>query len=167
VADVVPAGGPVLVYLAHPVGAPDRAGVEAHLAAAGRWLRWFVELPGDPCRRIAWCLPWLAYAHALPDVQPYRERGLRDGGAALERCDAIVAVARQTPGVNRELAQAAELGLPSLNLVAAGLLPPSTNHDGWWASGPAKQVIDQLAELVRAVDRRRDRCRTAAVERTA
>ena len=108
---------PVLVYLAHPVGAPDRAGVEAHLAAFRRWLTYLVELPDDACRRIAWCAPWVPYAQALPDDQPqYRARGMRDTLAALERCDALVALARTTPGVAREFEHAAACGLPTTNL---------------------------------------------------
>ena len=147
---------PVLVSLAHPVGAPDRAGVEAHLAAFRRWLTYLVELPDDSCRRIAWCAPWVGYAEALPDDQPhYRARGLRDTIAALERCDALVALGRTTPGVTRELDVATASGLLTLNLTALGPLPPAGVGSQWWTERPHLDVITQLRGLVAAVDRRR------------
>ena len=148
-------GGPVLVYVAHPVGAVDRAGIEANLAALGSWLRFLVDLPDATSRRIAWCAPWAAYAHAMPDVQPYRARAMRDGTAALNRCDGLAAFGRMTPGVVAEIDVAGGLGLPTANLIACGPLPPVTSITDWWLQRSAVQITSQLAELVRAIDRRR------------
>jgi hypothetical protein len=146
---------PVVVYLAHPVGAVDRAGVETHVRHAHRWLRWLIDLPNPAIGRIAWSVPWQPYVQVLEDVGLYRERALRDTLALLRRCDAIVALGRLTPGVTLELATAAHLGLPSVDLVALGPLPPSTEADGWWQRGPSVGVIADLVELVAKVERRR------------
>mgnify|MGYP000579527251 FL=1 len=147
---------PALVYLAHPVGAADRAGVEANLAAVRRWLTYLVELPDRVSQQIAWCAPWVPYVEALPDDQPsYRARGMRDTLAALERCDALVAVARLSPGVTAELEHARACGVLALNLTALGALPPPGTSATWWRDRPHADVIDQLRGLMAAVYRRR------------
>ena len=140
---------PVLVYLAHPVGAPDRAGVEAHLAAFRRWLTYLVELPDDACRRIAWCAPWVPYAQALPDDQPqYRARGMRDTLAALERCDALVALARTTPGVAREFEHAAACGLPAAEYVVDCKNAQAADGNPGTADKPFKTISAANLELI-------------------
>lgn len=146
---------PILVYLAHPVGAPDAAGVEANLGRARRWLSWLVDLPSRITDRIAWCAPWWAYVASLEDAGAHCERGLRDTLAALERCDAIVALGRLTPGMTLELAAANRLGLPVVDLVALGALPPPTSAPSWWTTYPAADAIAVLEDLVAKVDRRR------------
>lgn len=147
---------PIVVYLAHPVGAPDSAGVEANLQRARQWLRWLIDLPNPAVQRIAWCVPWWAYVDTLDDgARHYRERGLRDTLAAAARCDALVACGKLTPGVTIELAQAERLGQPVVNLIALGALPPSTGETHWWQARPAAGVIAELVELCAKVQRRR------------
>jgi hypothetical protein len=149
---------PIVVYLAHPVGAPDAAGVEANLQRARQWLRWLIDLPNPAVQRIAWCVPWWAYVDTLGDgARHYRERGLRDTLAAAARCDALVACGKLTPGVTIELAQAERQGQPAVNLIALGALPPTTGETNWWASRPTAGVIAELVELVAKVQRKRDR----------
>lgn len=148
---------PIVVYLAHPVGAVDAAGVEQNLRHARRWLRWLIDLPNPATTRISWCVPWLAYVETLGDnALGYRERGLRDTLAVLERCDAVVALARATPGVSQELALAHYTGKPVADLIALGVLPPSTGFDGWWNAHPARDAIGQLVDLVAKVERLRE-----------
>lgn len=147
---------PIVVYLAHPVGAADAAGVESNLRHARTWLRWLIDLPNLATGRISWCAPWLAYVETLGDAPHYRERGLRDTIAVLERCDAIVAVGRLTPGVSTELGVATLVGQPSVNLVREGALPPTTARDRWWEAQPTAGIISELVELVAKVERKRD-----------
>lgn len=147
---------PVLVYLAHPVGAVDAAGVEANLGRARQWLRWLIDLPNPAVGRIAWVLPWWAYVDALGDGAPrYRERGLRDTLAVLERCDALLALGRPTPGVVTETATAQRAGLPVVDWIAAGPLPPSTSETNWWTLRPTAARIAELVVLVASVERKR------------
>lgn len=145
----------VLVYLSHPVGAVDRAGVEANLRHARLWLRWLIDLPNPAVQRIAWCAPWMPYVEVLDDAGPYRERGMRDTLEVLRRCDAIVALGRVTPGVTIELATAEREGLPSVNAIALGPLPPPATEAQWWTRPPAAGLIAELVELVAKVQRKR------------
>jgi hypothetical protein len=148
----------VLVYLAHPVGAPDAAGIEQNLLHFRRWLRYLVDLP-DPTglvARISWCAPWVPYVETLIGVErEYRKRGLRDTIAVLERCDAIVTLGRETPGVRLELDHAQVRMLPSARLGSHGPLPPPTLVAKWWEKPEHYEVIAELQRLVRAVDKRR------------
>lgn len=146
---------PVLIYVAHPVGAPDAAGVEAHMGQFARWLRYLLALPAQHARRIAWQAPWAAYVHALGDDREYRARGMRDTLAALERCDAFLALGRMTPGVRAEQELATALGMPLANLHAIGALPPPQIEAQWWERGDHAEIIRQLGALVAAVDKRR------------
>lgn len=144
---------PIVVYLAHPVGAVDAAGVEQNLRHARRWLRWLIDVPNPAVGRISWCAPWLPYVEVLGDgATEYRERGLRDTLAMLERCDALVALGRATSGVSQEIALAHYTSKPVADLIAAGVLPPSTSSDRWWDH----HVTEQLVELVAKVERLRE-----------
>lgn len=146
---------PVLVYVTHPVGAPDAAGVEAHMGQFARWLRYLVALPDQVSRRLAYQAPWAAYVHALGDDRDYRARGMRDTMAALERADGLIALGRLTPGALDEVAHAGVLGMPIANLCSLGALPPPITEPQWWQRGDHAHVIRELAALVGAVDRRR------------
>lgn len=147
---------PILIYLSHPVGAPDRVELEAVLGQARQWVRYLLGLPDPACRRIAWCAPWVAYVDSLrDDVVQYRERGARDCDAALERCDGLVAIGRTTPWRERELATADRMALPVVNLCSRGPLPPPTGTANWWAERPNREILAELVALVSHVDRRR------------
>jgi hypothetical protein len=145
---------PVQVYLAVNVAAPDRAGVEARLVEAGRWLVYLLELPDTICGRIAWSAPWALYAQAVPPDQ-HVERANRDGLVALGRADAVVGLGRHTPWLENLLAAGARRGLPTLNLTTFGQLPPRGVTAQWWQDRPHADLITQLRGVVAAVDRRR------------
>ncbi len=66
---------PLLVYVAHPVGAG--AARAANLTRAQRWLAYLIaEYPEH-----AFVAPWLAYCEALEETAANRARGLRDDRA--------------------------------------------------------------------------------------
>jgi hypothetical protein len=147
---------PVLVHLAVNVAAPDRAGVEARLVEARRWLVYLLELPDVTCGRIAWSAPWTLYAQALPpDQLDYVERANRDVMTSLERADAVVGIGRHTPWLEVVLAAGARHGLPTLNLTTQGLVPPRAVTPQWWQDRPHVELITELRGVVAAVDRRR------------
>lgn len=149
---------PVLAYLSHPVGAPDRVELEAVLGQFRQWFRFLIGLPDPACRRIAWSAPWLAYVESLrEDVVQYRERGQRDALASLDSSHALVAVGRMTPWREAELARGLELGLPIVNFTALGPLPPPRGAASWWTDRDSRHVIAELGALVAEVDRRRAR----------
>lgn len=126
---------PLVVYLAHPVSAPDAAGVAANLARARRWLRWFVEHTD-----FAICAPWIPYVETLDEVD-HRARGLRDDLAMLARCDAIVLVGgRVSSGMRGERDWAHRHELDICTLVELGEEPPDA------ASTPAALAL--IAEAV-------------------
>lgn len=148
---------PVQVHLAISVGAPDRAGVEARLAEARRWLTYLLEVPDTIVGRIAWSAPWALYAQTFfPGVaEEYFERISRDVVVAMRRADAVVALGRYTPWVAAQLEGAETFSLPTLNLCTLGPLPPRGATAQWWEERPHADTITQLRGLVAAVDRRR------------
>ncbi len=146
------------IYLAHPVGAPDAAGVEANLRRFSKWLRYLVDLalPEPLLGQISWCAPWVAYVHALgDDAIEYRERGLRDTIEVLERSDALVTIGRETPGVQRELGRAREWELPIARIGVNGHLPPLPGEGRWWEQREHAETIRALRDVVAAVHKRK------------
>lgn len=115
--------GLTLLYVAHPVSAPDRAGVRANAERAERWLKWL----SDKDARHSFTMPWLAHVLALDDLKPEdRARGMRDNLVALRRCDAIVLVGGEyKPGMATESGVMRELGRPCCDLLHLGLEPPA------------------------------------------
>ena len=108
----------VVVYLAHPVGAPTLDGIDANLSRACRWLRALVDATDWSI-----CASWMPYVDALAEDR-YRARGLADDLAVLERCDAIVlAGGRVSAGMAIERDHAAACGLRVIDLTACGEEP--------------------------------------------
>lgn len=100
-----PSADPLVVYLAHPVGAPTERGVEANLRRARDWLSILIAR----CPDVAWCVSWLPYLDVLEDNATNRVRGLRDDCAMVRRCDALVMVGSVmggSAGMQREAAAA-------------------------------------------------------------
>ncbi|MBA2741473.1 MAG: hypothetical protein H0U46_05625 [Actinobacteria bacterium] len=118
--DARPSTSTQIWYLAHPVSAPDRAGVEANAWRALRWLAWL--------RRNSTAVivaPWIAgVLSGEDDADPaQRERALLDCEAVVRRMTGIIAVGgRWSAGMARERAVAAEV----CDLTALGEDPPLT-----------------------------------------
>lgn len=94
-----------LFYMAHPLGAPDHAGLEANLNRACRWLAWLRKTYPS----VTFIAPWIAAViSGEDDSDPaQREAGLVDADAIVERCDGIVLVGgRISSGMERELGHA-------------------------------------------------------------
>ena len=115
----------LVAYLAHPVGhGEDR---QQNIANVKLWLRALVSATSW-----AICIPWLPYVEAYGDEEEleYRDRGIADDLAALERCDLIVLVggdrAQTSQGMKAEAAHARKLGMPVVDLTTLGRLPKHT-----------------------------------------
>jgi len=109
----------IIAYLAHPVSAPDQAGIDANLANARAWLKFLVD-------STSWAVsaPWMPYVEALAEAT-YRERGLADDLAMLERHDLIVLVGgRISSGMELERGRAYDCGLRIVDLTSMGASPP-------------------------------------------
>lgn len=110
-----------VVYLCHPVGAESVVGINANLARARRWLKALVDATD-------WSIvvSWMPYVEAL-DEAGYRERGLADDLAVIERCNGVVLVGgRVSSGMALERDHALAVNLPVFDLTGLGDEPPST-----------------------------------------
>lgn len=108
-------------YVAHPLGTGEAR--QENLARVKRWLAYLLrEHPED-----AFCLPWVAYAEALPDETAAHRRGLRDDLEILDRCDGIVLCGGHiSPGMLVELDRHVHRSTQPriLNLTHLGEEPP-------------------------------------------
>lgn len=114
-------------YLAHPVG-PSRTSEEqearsANIRNALGWLRFLVD-------HTPWSIsaPWLPYVMTLEE-EIYRDRGIADDLAGLERCDLVVLCGgRISPGMEAEAAFARKKSIPVVDLTSLGYKAPSTDQ---------------------------------------
>lgn len=110
----------LVLYVAHPLGAPDRAGLEANLARAMRWLRWLRRAFPET----TFVAPWIAAVlSGEDDADPaQREAGLVDADAAIPRLDGVVLCGgRISSGMGREDGRARR----SWDLTPLGDEPPA------------------------------------------
>ena len=118
-----------IVFLAHPVGAPTPDGIEANLRQARRWLAWLIRNTpfAYQCSWLGWTNTGVLEENADGD----RERGLEMNAELLRGCDAIALCGgRISPGMERELARAQQLGLAIVDLTPLGASPPDlTVHE--------------------------------------
>jgi hypothetical protein len=102
----------LIAYLAHPVSAPTQAGVDANLANARAWLKFLVNVT-------PWAIscPWMPYVESLVPEATYRERGLADDMAMVERHDLVILVGgRVSAGMQLERDHAVKHGIRVIDL---------------------------------------------------
>ncbi len=110
----------IVAYLAHPVNAPTPEGIAANLVNARAWLRWLV----DTKEYLAVSAPWMPYVETLAE-EHYRERGLADDLAMLERHEIVILVGgRISSGMALEATRAREIGIPVIDCTRMGATPP-------------------------------------------
>lgn len=113
-----------VVYLAAPFSAPTQEEMNQNIENAKAWLKWFVD-------HTDWaiCAPWIPYVQTLPEAG-YRERGVADNCAFIERCDLVVFVGdRMSAGMAEEYRHAIAFDVNTLDLIALGCVaPPATGH---------------------------------------
>lgn len=119
-----------VVYLAHPVSAPTKAGVNANLTNARAWLKWLVD-------HTTWAIscPWMAYVETLSE-EKYRARGLSDDLAMIGRHSGLILVGgRISTGMEVERQHALHHAVPVLDW-SSEVSPPSevgriADLEGW------------------------------------
>jgi hypothetical protein len=134
----------LVLYVAHPLGAPDRAGLDANLARAMRWLSWLRRAFPDT----TFVAPWIAaVAAGEDDADPrQREAGLVDADAVIPRLDGVVLVGgRVSSGMARERGRARR----AWDLTSLGDEPPATRpivRFAIWAGCFERGACDRSAE---------------------
>lgn len=91
----------LVLYVAHPLGAPDAAGLRANLERAMRWLSWLRRSFPET----TFIAPWIAaiYSGENDSDPAQREAGLVDDCAVVERLDGMVLCGgRISSGMGRE-----------------------------------------------------------------
>lgn len=76
-----------VVYLAHPLSAPTRAGIEANRASAAKWAAWVANT-----FRVAVVADWIWMTGELEETPENRAFGLACDRELVRRCDAMVMV---------------------------------------------------------------------------
>lgn len=118
----------LVAYLAHPVGPGSTvAELEArqrNIANTHAWLRFLVDHTD-----FAISVPWLPYVQTLEELT-YRERGIADDLAGLERCDLVILCGGQvSAGMAKERELAIKLGMPVVDLTSFGYHPPALDEE--------------------------------------
>lgn len=106
-----------LVYIAHPLNAPTRAGIEANLDRGSRWCAWVGQMFG-----VAPLAPWIYLAKHWEETHENRARGLQIDLATIEGCDELWLVGpRVSDGMLIEVRHAIACGVVVRNLTGIDL----------------------------------------------
>lgn len=134
----------LVAYLAHPVG-HDPVQREKNIANTRAWLRFLVDHTD-----YAISVPWLPYVCELEE-ELYRDRGIADDLASLERCDIVILCGgRVSPGMAAEADHAHRHGIPVVDLTGYGYTPPPLD-DARARSGIAFRVGKAIGARARRV----------------
>ena len=112
-----------VIYLAHPLGAPTKEGVQANIARCKRWVRWIYDNFPD----VAVVADWLITCEVLDDHNPdHRAHGMAMNKAIIPRCREFWMVCgRISTGMNAEVLIAIEHTLRTYDLTWLGEEPPA------------------------------------------
>lgn len=109
-----------VIYLAAPLTAPTREGIERNRTNAGCWAAWLVVH-----FNVAVECTWVVLTGQLEETPENRKRGLECDLALVERCDELWLVGgRVSSGMQLEADHARKRGLRVVDLTALGLVPP-------------------------------------------
>lgn len=109
----------LVLYVAHPLGAPDPEGLHANLEGAMRWLAWLRRTFPE----VSFVAPWIASVLAGDDDSDPRQReaGIVDALVVIPRLDGIVLCGgRVSAGMARERSAARRVW----DLTVTGSDPP-------------------------------------------
>lgn len=122
-----------LVYIAAPLNAPTRAGIEANRRIAARWVAWAAQQGFAPIAT------WITLSGEWEESPENRRLGLEIDKALVERCDAVWLVGgRISEGMRIESEHAHERGVTVVDLTHYGVLPPGFEEQ----STPLDRVPD-------------------------
>lgn len=109
-----------VVYLAAPLTAETREGIEQNRKNAARWAAFLVEH-----FNVAVECTWIVLTGELEETEENRKRGLECDLALVERCDELWMVGgRVSSGMRLESDHARKRGLRVVDLTALGVVPP-------------------------------------------
>jgi hypothetical protein len=110
-----------VIYLAAPLTAPTREGIEQNRKNAARWAAWLV-VQFD----VAVECTWIVLTGELEETPDNRKRGLECDLELVERCDELWMVGgRVSSGMKLESDHAAAKGLRVIDLTGFGQVPPT------------------------------------------
>ncbi|HEX9772554.1 MAG TPA: DUF4406 domain-containing protein [Steroidobacteraceae bacterium] len=108
-------------YIAHQLGAPTVAEMEANRKNAELWLAW-IAYHFD----VAPVASWISLSRQWPESEKLRKRGLEIDCVLIRRCDEIWLVGgRISDGMRIEMDAARDAGVVVIDLTALGHSPPS------------------------------------------
>jgi hypothetical protein len=109
-----------VVYLAAPLTAPTREGIEQNRKNGARWAAFLVEH-----FNVAVECTWIVLTGELEETPANRKRGLECDLALVERCDELWMVGgRVSGGMQVESDHARKRGMRVVDLTALGVVPP-------------------------------------------
>lgn len=112
-----------IVYIAHPLNAPTREGIDQNRANASKWVAWAAN------QGVAPIATWITLSGEWPETAENRERGLLIDCALVERCDAVWLVGgRISTGMQIESDHARLIGKSVVDLTHYGALPPERHR---------------------------------------
>lgn len=112
-----------MIFLAHPLGANSKTGVQENLQRAMLWYRWACDTYWPMAMfEATWMLNCLVYNDADGEQ---RRRGIERNFGVLMRCDALWLVGgRVSAGMREEAVFTTALGKPIFDLTHLGDEPP-------------------------------------------
>ncbi len=108
------------VYVAHPLMAPHRDGIEQNRRNASKWVAWAAH------QGVAPMAMWIVLSGEWAETPENRERGLQIDEAQVGNCDEIwLCGGRVSSGMERERERARQRGIPVVDLTHLGAFPPA------------------------------------------
>jgi hypothetical protein len=134
------------VYMAHPLTAPDRDGIERNRTRAAAWAAWLWK------QGFAVECSWIVMTGELEETPENRELGLRSDCEQVRRCDVVVLCGPRVSGGMLREAGAAKVIVDFTHL---GLELPGDTHwrDGWPVT---LESVEDLHDAANVRDRVRE-----------
>lgn len=108
-----------VVYIAHPLNAPTREGIEENRRNATAWVGWAAD------QGVAPVADWIILSGLWAESPEKRSRGLGIDCAIVMRCEEVWLVGgRVSPGMQTEADVARSVGIKVVDLTNLGALPP-------------------------------------------
>lgn len=110
------------VFIAHPLGADTKEGIDENLRRAIRWYKWCCDQYPQYSFDGTWMLNCMVYDDTDEDA---RAMGMRRSLSILERCDELwICGGEVSNGMAAEITMMKLLGKPSFDLTGLGAEPP-------------------------------------------
>jgi hypothetical protein len=113
-------------YIAHPLHAPTREGIEQNRRNASKWAAWAAR------HGVAPMAMWIVLSGEWAETPENRELGLRIDEHQVDLCDEIwLCGGRISSGMEREIARARKRGVRVVDFTSFGENPPSGDCSDW------------------------------------